>query len=106
MRALILALAIGLALAASVQAAPLAHQPAAIEPDVARPIELIDHACGWGLHRVHWQDHRGYWHWHCVPYHQGYQGHGTRRHAPYSDWRGPTGGFGNPSRSADAPNVT
>ena len=56
MRALILALAVGLALAASAQAAPLAHQPAAIEPDVARPIELIDHACGWGLHRVHWQE--------------------------------------------------
>jgi hypothetical protein len=74
MRAMILAFVLGLALAASAQAAPLAPKPAAIELGTAPPIELIDHG---------------------VP-----NGHGhparTRLEHPYADWRGPSGGWGNP----------
>lgn len=92
MRALIVAFAGHLAFMATVEAAPLAPALGSTEP----PVELVDHACGWGLHRVHWQDHRGYWHWHCVSYEHGYHGHGTRLEHPYSNWREPTGGFGNP----------
>jgi hypothetical protein len=62
MHALILAFACGLALAASAQAAPLAPSPGSIELVVAPPVELVA-GCGWGWHRVHWQDHWGYWHW-------------------------------------------
>jgi hypothetical protein len=75
MRGLILAFVFDLALSASAQAAPLAPSPAPSELGAAPPIELVDHACGWGWHRIHWQDHWGYWHWHCVPiahvYHYG-----------------------------------
>jgi hypothetical protein len=92
---MILAFVLGLALAASAQAAPLAPKPAAIELGTAPPIELIDHGCGRDWHRVNWQDHWGYWHWQCVP-----NGHGhparTRLEHPYADWRGPSGGWGNP----------
>jgi hypothetical protein len=96
MRAAILTVAVGLGLGAlSGQAAPLAPAATSIERGTAPPIELVDHACGWGLHRVHWQDHRGYWHWHCVHGHAQH-GNGTRLEHPYSDWRGPSGGFGNP----------
>jgi hypothetical protein len=95
MRGLILALAAGLTLAASAQAAPLALKPAANKLDAAPPIELVDYGCGWGWHRVHWQDHWGDWHWHCVP--NGHAHHGrTRLEHPYADWRGPSGGWGNP----------
>jgi hypothetical protein len=97
MHAMILAFAVGLTLAASAQAAPLAPNPASIEPSTAPPIELVDHACGWGWHRVHWRDHWGYWHWHCVPIaHVSHHGHGTRLEHPYADWQGPSGGWGNP----------
>jgi hypothetical protein len=97
MRALILAFAVGLTLTASVQAAPPAPQPAAIELGTASPIELVDHACGWGWHHVHWQDHWGYWHWRCVPnMHVYHHWHGTRLEHPYADWKAPTGGWGNP----------
>ena len=92
MRALIVACAGHLAFMATVEAAPRAPALGSTEP----PVELVDHACGWGLHRVHWQDHRGYWHWHCVSHEHGYHGHGTRLEHPYSNWREPTGGFGNP----------
>ena len=61
MRVLILAIGVGLALAASAQAAPLALNRASIEPGAAPQVQLVDHACGWGWHRVHWQDHWGYW---------------------------------------------
>jgi hypothetical protein len=93
MRALVLAVALGLVFAASTQAAPLSPQPAAIELGAASPIQLVDH--GWGWQRVHWQDHWGYWHWHCVPYGHAYHGRINLEH-PYADRRGPTGGFGNP----------
>jgi hypothetical protein len=93
MRASILAVVGGLVSAAA-QAAPLPPNPSAIELEVAT-VELIDHGCGWGWHRVHWQDHWGYWHWHCVPYGHAHHGRTNLEH-PYADWRGPTGGFGNP----------
>jgi len=97
MRALIVTFVSSLALAASAPAAPPAPQPDAIELGAASPIQLVDHACGWGWHHVRWQDHWGHWHWHCVPYVQVYHNwHGTRLEHPYADWRGPTGGFGNP----------
>jgi hypothetical protein len=95
MRVLILAIGVGLALAASAQAAPLALNRASIEPGAATQVQLVDHACGWGWHRVHWQDHWGYWHWHCVPYSHAHHGRTNLEH-PYADWRGPTGGWGNP----------
>jgi hypothetical protein len=116
MRSLILAFAIGLILAASVQAAPIA--PKALDPAAylldqewaplsndlpslslvdPPPVELVSGRCGWGWHHVHWQDHWGHWHWHCVPYvHVYHQWHGTRLEHPYADWRGPNGGWGNP----------
>jgi hypothetical protein len=96
MRVLILAFAGGLTLMPPAQAAPLAPTPASIEAGAPPPFELVDHACGWGLHRVHWRDHRGYWHWHCVSSEHVHHGHGTRLEHPYSNWREPSGGFGNP----------
>jgi hypothetical protein len=97
MRALILAFVGGLALAASsTQAAPLPPDPSSIELGATSSIELVSQDCGWGWHRVHWRDHWGYWHWgHCVPYGH-VHGHGGRFDHPYADWRGPTGGWGNP----------
>jgi hypothetical protein len=96
MRAAILAFVSGLALAATAQAAPLVPNPASIVFGAAPPVELVDHGCGGAGTRVHWQDHWGYWHWHCVPNGHVHHGHGTRLEHPYSEWRGPTGGFGNP----------
>jgi len=94
-RAVILAIVGGLAVAAPAQAAPLVPKPERIELGTARPIELVDHGCALGWSRVHWQDHWGYWHWHCVP--NGHVHHGrTNLEHPYADWRGPTGGWGNP----------
>lgn len=55
MRALILSFVACLGLTASTQAAPLAPQPAEIALGTTPPVELVDHACGWGLHRIHWQ---------------------------------------------------
>ena len=95
MRLLILAVVGGLALTASAQATPLASKPTTPEPGAAPPIELVDHACGWARHRVHWQDHWDYWHWHCVPYGHAHHGRTNLEH-PYADWWGPTGGWGNP----------
>jgi hypothetical protein len=95
MRASILAFVGGLALAASAQAVPLAPNPGSIELVVAPPVELVA-GCGWGWHRVHWQDQWGYWHWHCVPIGHVHHWHGGRFEHPYEDWRGPSGGWGNP----------
>jgi hypothetical protein len=97
MRAAIVAFLSGLALAAAaVQAAPQppGEAPAA-ELGAAPPIELVA-GCGWGWHRVHWQDHWGDWHWHCVPNGHVHHWHGGQFEHPYSDWRGPSGGWGNP----------
>jgi hypothetical protein len=95
MQAFIVACVGGITLAASASAAPLALKPAANKLDATPPIELVDHGCGWGWHRVHWQDHWGDWHWHCVPNGHAYHGR-TRLEHPYADWRGPSGGWGNP----------
>jgi len=78
MRTLILAIALGLALAASAQAAPLA--PKALEPATylldqewaplsnhlpslslgsPPPAELVSGGCGWGWHRHYWKDRWG-----------------------------------------------
>jgi hypothetical protein len=96
MRGVILAFLCGVALAAvSAHATPLAPTPATIKLGTEPSIELVDRGCGWGWHRVHWQDHQGYWHWHCVPY--GHVHHGrTKLEHPYDAWQGPSGGWGNP----------
>jgi hypothetical protein len=98
MRAAIVAFLSGLALAAgAVQAAPNPPVKApAAELGAAAPIELVDHGCGWGWHRMHWQDHWGYWHWHCVPNGHVHHWSGGKFEHPYSDWRAPSGGWGNP----------
>jgi hypothetical protein len=46
--ALILSFAIGLAVGAPTQAAPLARQPTAIEVAATSPVELVGGGCGWG----------------------------------------------------------
>ena len=68
MRALILASAVGLAFAASTQAAPVWRNTAEIELGAAPFIELVRDGCGRGWHRDHWRDRSGDWHWgHCIP---------------------------------------
>jgi hypothetical protein len=98
MRAVTIAFVSGVALAAmSAQATPLAPRlPSQASIDVAPPTELVAEGGGWGWHRVNWQDHWGYWHWHCVSDEFVQDGYGTSLEHPYSNWRGPTGGFGNP----------
>jgi hypothetical protein len=49
----------GLVLAASTQAAPLAHVPTPIELDAAPPVELVSGGGGWGWHRHYWTDRWG-----------------------------------------------
>jgi hypothetical protein len=95
MRASILASAVGLAFAASALAAPLVPELASNKLGTAPPVELVAGGCGWGWHPVRWQDHWGYWHWHCVPYGHAHHGRTNLEH-PYADWRDPTGRFGNP----------
>jgi hypothetical protein len=94
MRAVILAFVGGVVLAAiPAQAAPLSLKASATELGIAPSVELVAHDCGHGWHRQHWRDHWGHWHWgQCVPY----VGGRTRLEHPYENWRGPTGGFGNP----------
>ena len=94
MRAVILAVLCGLALAPTpLQAAPVPTKALPGGLGVAPPVELVRDGCGRGWHRHHWRDHWGHWHWgHCVPY----VGGRTKLEHPYSDWRGPTGGLGNP----------
>ena len=99
MRALMLAFVLGLALAASVQAAPLALKPTPIELRPAPPVELVRDGCGRGWHRTHWRDQWGNWQWgDCVPYGAGYgyEGRGAGWYYPYPDWRGvlPRWGWG------------
>src|SRR5271169_6800065 len=68
MRALILAFAVGLAFAASTQAAPVWRNTAEIELGAAPLNELVRDGCGRGWHRSRWRDQRDYWHWgHCIP---------------------------------------
>jgi hypothetical protein len=55
MRALTLAFLVGLPLASSALAAPLAPTPALTHPSV----ELVPGGCGWGWHRRYWKDRWG-----------------------------------------------
>jgi hypothetical protein len=91
MRGLILALAGGLALAASAQAAPLAPNRASIELGVAPPVEQVRDGCGRGWHRTRWRDQWGNWQWgDCAPNEggYGYEGRGGAGwYNPYPDWR-------------------
>jgi hypothetical protein len=101
MRALILAFVVGLALAASAQAAPVAPDPASIELGAAPHVELVRDGCGRGWHRTRWRDQWGYWQWSdCVPNEggYGYEGRGAGWYYPYPDWRAvlPRWGWGNP----------
>src|SRR5215472_16764082 len=88
MRTLILASAIGLALAISAQAAHFAPRPASIELGAAPPIELVRDGCGRGYHRTHWRDQWGNWQWgDCVPYEgRPYEGWGVGWYYPYQYW--------------------
>jgi hypothetical protein len=68
MRVLILASAVGLALATSAQAAPVWRSTARIELGAALLTELVRDGCGRGWHRDRWRDQSGDWHWgHCIP---------------------------------------
>lgn len=97
MSVLILASAVGLALAASVQAASLAPAPASIENGAAPLIQLVRDGCGRGWHRTHWRDQWGNWQWgHCIPNGRPHDAWSTGWNHPYSKWRGPSGGWGNP----------
>ena len=97
MRTLILALAIGLAFAASTQAAPVWRNAAGIELGAAPLIELVRDGCGRGWHRSRRRDQWGYWHWgYCIPNGGPHDAWSAGWNHPYSDWRGPIVGFGNP----------
>jgi len=97
MRALILAFVLGLALAASAQAAPLAPQPAMIELGEAPPVQPVRDGCGRGWHRDRWRTQSGYWQWgHCIPNGGPHDAWSAGWNHPYSDWRGPSGSWGNP----------
>jgi len=97
MRALILAFVVGLASAASAQAAPFAPNPAPIELGAAPPVQPVRDGCGRGWHRDRWRTQSGYWQWgHCIPNggpHDAWSAGWSHRDR---DWRGPTGGFGSP----------
>ena len=97
MRAFIVACVGGFALAASVQAAPLAPNPALIELGTSLPLELVRDDCGRGWHRTRWRDQWGYWQsGDCVPnegaygpgYGYGYDGRGAGLYVPFPDLRG------------------
>jgi hypothetical protein len=87
MRASILAFAIGLALAASAQAAPLSPKPAVIELGAVPPFELARDGCGRGWHRDRWRDQSGDWHWgHCIPNGGPHDAWTAGWSHPYLDW--------------------
>jgi hypothetical protein len=68
MRALTLAFAAGLTVAASLQAAPLAPNPASVEIVTAPPFEQARDGCGRGWLRGRWRDEWGPWRWgRCIP---------------------------------------
>jgi hypothetical protein len=92
MRAVILAVVCGLALAATpLQAAPVPTKPLPGELGVGPSLELVRDGCGRGWHRHHWRDQWGYWHWgDCVPDEGGpYRGNGVGWYYPPSYWGGP-----------------
>ena len=92
MRAVILALVSGVALAAtSVQAAPGPTKALPSELGVAPSLELVRDGCGRGWHRAGWRDQWGYWHGGgCVPDEgRPYGGHGAGTYYPPSYWSVP-----------------
>jgi len=90
MRALILAFVLGLALAASAQAAPLAPQPAMIELGEAPPVQPVRDGCGRGWHRDRWRTQSGYWQWgHCIPNGDPQDAWTPSWSHPYRDWHAP-----------------
>ena len=88
MRAVILAIVSGVALAAtSVQAAP-APTKALPELGASPPLELVRDGCGRGWHRHHWRDQWGFWHWgDCTPDGGPYGGYGAGSYYPPPVWR-------------------
>jgi hypothetical protein len=90
MRSVILAVAVGVALAASAQAAPFRPKPGMIEFSVAPSVKLVRDGCGRGWHRTRWRDQWGYWQWgDCVPNGgRPYVGYGAGWYNPYPAWRG------------------
>jgi hypothetical protein len=97
MRAVILALVSGVALAAtSVQAAPAPTKAVPSELGVAPSLELVRDGCGRGWHRHHWRDQWGYWHGgDCVPDEgRPYGGYGAGPYNPPSYWGSPSRPWG------------
>jgi|SRR6516162_8417925 hypothetical protein len=95
MRSVILAVAVGVALAASAQAAPFRPKPGMIEFDTVPSVELVRDGCGRGWHPTRWRDKWGNWQWgDCVPNEggyasgYGYHGRGSGWYYPHPDWRG------------------
>ena len=89
MRAVILALVGGVALAAtSVQAAPAPTKALPSELGVAPSLELVRDGCGRGWHRAGWRDQWGYWHGGgCVPDEgRPYGGYGAGTYYPPPYW--------------------
>jgi hypothetical protein len=88
MRTVILAFALGLALAASAQAAPLSSRPTGIELRAAPLFELVRDDCGRGWHRTRWRDQWGNWQWgHCIPNGGSHDAWTAGWSHPYPDWR-------------------
>jgi len=101
MRAVILAVVCGLALAAtSLQAAPVPTKTLLGELGIAPSVELVRDGCGRGGHRTRWRDQWGYWHWgDCVPDGGGpYGGSGAGTYYSPPVWRSapPPWGWGYP----------
>jgi hypothetical protein len=97
MRAVILALVSGVALAAtSVQAAPAPTKALPRELGAAPSLELVRDGCGRGWHRHHWRDQWGFWHGgDCVPDEgRPYGGYGAGTYYPPPYWGSPSRPWG------------
>jgi hypothetical protein len=97
MRAVILALVSGVALAAtSVQAAPAPTKALPSELAVAPSVELVRDGCGHGWHRHYWRDQWGFWHGgDCVPDEgRPYGGYGAGTYYPPPYWGSPSRPWG------------
>jgi hypothetical protein len=91
MRAVILAVVCGLALAATpLQAAPVPTKATPVQLGAAPPAELVRDGCGRGWHRHHWRDQWGYWRWGDWAPDEGrpYGGYGAGTYYPPPVWRG------------------
>jgi hypothetical protein len=89
MRAVILAVVCGLALAATpLQAAPVPIKATPVELGAAPPLDLVRDGCGRGWHRHHWCDQWGYWRWgDCIPDGGPHGGYGAGSYYPPPVWR-------------------